>query len=99
MLKALSVYEFSGDNEFPGFREAVLKYTQFEREHVIIEERDLLPRAREALEASDWEEIDAAFGENQDPMFGEKWDSEFSDLLNKLVNRLPAPLGLGDVWK
>jgi len=99
MLKALSAYEFSGDNEFPGFREAVLKYTQFEREHVIIEERDLLPRAREALEASDWKEIDAAFGENQDPMFGEKWDSEFSDLLNKLVNRLPAPLGLGDVWK
>jgi len=99
MLKALSAYEFSGDNEFPGFREAVLKYTRFERDHVLIEERDLLPRAREALEASDWKEIDAAFGENQDPMFGEKWDSEFSDLLNKLINRLPAPLGLGDVWK
>ena len=99
MLKALSAYEFSGDSEFPGFREAVLKYTQFEREHVIIEERDLLPRAREALEASDWKEIDAAFGENQDPMFGEKWNNEFSDLLNKLINRLPAPLGLGDVWK
>jgi len=99
MLKALSAYEFSGDSEFPGFREAVLGYTQFEREHVTIEERDLLPRAREALEASDWKEIDAAFGENQDPMFGEKWDSEFSGLLNKLVNRLPAPLGLGDVWK
>jgi branched-chain amino acid transport system ATP-binding protein len=99
MLKALSAYEFSGDSEFSGFREAVLKYTQFERDHVLIEERDLLPRAREALEASDWEEIDAAFGENQDPMFGKKWDSEFSDLLNKLINRLPAPLGLGDVWK
>jgi branched-chain amino acid transport system ATP-binding protein len=99
MLKALSAYEFSGDSEFPGFREAVLKYTRFEREHVQIEERDLLPRAREALEASDWEEIDAAFGENQDPMFGEKWDNEFSALLNKLINTLPAPLGLGDVWK
>jgi len=99
MLKALSAYEFSGEDELAGFRQAALKYTQFEREHVIIEERDLLPRAREALEASDWKEIDAAFGENQDPMFGEKWDSEFSDLLNKLVNRLPAPLGLGDVWK
>jgi len=99
MLKALSAYQFSGDSEFPGFREAVLKYTQFEREHVQIEERDLLPRAREALEASDWEEIDAAFGENQDPMFGEKWDSDFSALLNKLINTLPAPLGLGDVWK
>jgi hemerythrin-like domain-containing protein len=99
MMKALSAYEFSGDSEFPGFREAVLKYTQLEREHVLIEERDLLPRAREALDASDWEEIDAAFGENQDPMFGEKWDSDFSALLNKLINTLPAPLGLGEVWK
>ena len=99
MLKALSAYEFSGDNEFPRFRETVLRYTHFEREHVLIEERDLLPRAREALEASDWEEIDAAFGENEDPMFGIKWNSEFSDLLNKLINTLPAPLGLGDVWK
>jgi branched-chain amino acid transport system ATP-binding protein len=99
MLKALSAYEFSGESELPGFCESVLKYTQFEREHVLIEERDLLPRAREALEASDWEEIDAAFGENQDPMFGEKWNSDFSALLNKLINRLPAPLGLGDVWK
>ena len=99
MLKALSAYEFSGDSELQGFRAAVLKYTRFEREHVQIEERDLLPRAREALEASDWEEIDAAFGENQDPMFGEKWHSEFSELLNKLINTLPAPLGLGEVWK
>jgi branched-chain amino acid transport system ATP-binding protein len=99
MLKALSAYEFYGDSEFPGFREAVLNYARFEREHVQIEERDLLPRAREALQASDWEEIDAAFSENQDPMFGEKWNSEFSQLLNKLVNSLPAPLGLGEVWK
>jgi branched-chain amino acid transport system ATP-binding protein len=99
ILKALSAYEFSGDVEYPGFREAVLKYTQFEREHVLVEERDVLPRAQQVLEASDWKEIDAAFGENQDPMFGEKWNSEFSELLNKLINTLPAPLGLGDVWK
>jgi branched-chain amino acid transport system ATP-binding protein len=99
ILKALSAYEFSGDVEYPGFREAVLKYTQFEREHVLVEERDVLPRAQQVLEASDWKEIDTAFGENQDPMFGEKWNSEFSELLNKLINTLPAPLGLGDVWK
>ena len=99
ILKALSAYEFSGEVEYPGFREAVLKYIRFEREHVLLEERDLLPRAQEALEASDWEEIDAAFAENQDPMFGAKWDNEFSDLLNKLINTLPAPLGLGEVWK
>ena len=99
MLKALSAYEFIGEAEFPKFRDAVLSYTEFERNHAFLEEKEILPRAKEALEASDWEEIDTAFEENEDPLFGSKWNSEFSELLDHLVNRLPAPLGLGDVWK
>lgn len=99
MLKALSAYEFSGDAEFPHFRETVNRYTEFERNHAQKEEEEVLPRAREVLEAADWEEIDAAFDENEDPIFGSKWNNEFSDLLNKLISRLPAPLGLGDDWK
>ena len=99
MLKALSAYEFMGETEFPPFREAVLRYTGFERNHALQEEREILPRARDALEAEDWEVIDAAFETNQDPLFGEHWNQEFSELLAKLVNRLPAPLGLGEVWK
>ncbi|MDH3389631.1 MAG: hemerythrin domain-containing protein [Gammaproteobacteria bacterium] len=99
MLKALSAYEFSGAAEFPHFRETVLKYTEFERNHAHKEEKELLPRAKEALQPSDWEAIDAAFGENQDPMFGQEWSNEFSVLFDSIVNRLPAPLGLGDDWK
>ena len=99
MLKALSAYEFSGAAELPHFRDTVLKYTAFERNHALLEEKEILPRAREALETSDWEEIDAAFGENRDPMFGQDWSSEFSELFDRLVNRLPAPIGLGEVWK
>jgi len=99
MLKALSAYEFSGDGEYPAFRAAVLTYTRFEREHALTEEREILPRAREALTASDWAEIDAAFGENRDPMFDTNWSNEFSALFQKLVNSLPAPYGLGEVWK
>ena len=99
MLKALSAYEFSGGAEFPHFRDTVLKYTEFERRHAQLEEKEILPRAQEALEAADWEEIDAAFEQNEDPIFGKKWDNEFSDLLDRLINRLPAPLGLGDIWK
>lgn len=99
MLKALSAYEFSGETEYPTFREAVLKYTDFERKHAIKEEKELLPIAMEALEASDWLEIDQAFGENEDPMFGEQWTGEFSTIFKKLVNELPSPLGLGEKWK
>ena len=99
MLKALSSYEFTGESEYPHFRETVLSYTEFERNHAHLEEEKMLPRAREVLEPSDWEEIDAAFEENEDPLFGKKWDNEFSELLNKLINRLPAPLGLGEIWQ
>lgn len=99
MLKALSAYEFLGDAEYHNFREAVRRYTEFEREHALLEEREVLPRAEEALEDEDWAEIDAAFGENEDPMFGTEWKNEFSELFDKLVNTLPAPYGLGKVWK
>ena len=97
--KALSAYEFCGAAEFQGFRDAVFRYVAFEREHANLEERELLPRAQAELEPADWEEIDAAFGENRDPMFGQDWDNEFSKLFEQLVNRLPAPLGLGKDWK
>lgn len=99
MLKALSAYEFSGASEFPLFRDAVLKYTSFERAHALKEEREILPRALEVLHTEDWKEIDAAFSENEDPMFGNQWTNEFSKLFKELVNSLPAPLGLGDAWK
>ncbi len=99
MLKALSAYEFSGAAEYPHFRDTVLRYTEFERRHAQLEEDEILPRAREALQAADWEEIDAAFEQNEDPIFGKKWNNEFSDLLDKLISRMPAPLGLGDDWK
>ena len=99
MLKALSAYEFSGETEYPPFRKAILKYADFERKHAIKEEKELLPIAQKTLEASDWQEIDQAFGENEDPMFGEQWSGEFSTIFKKLVNDLPAPLGLGEKWK
>lgn len=99
MLKALSAWEFSGDPEYLAFRKAVLHYTEFEREHARLEEREILPRAEAALQPEDWQVIDAAFGENEDPMFGDKWKTEFSSLFEKLVNTLPAPYGLGEVWK
>lgn len=54
---------------------------------------------KKSLQASDWEEINAAFEENVDPLFGEQWNNEFSELLDQLIKRLPAPLGLGDDWK
>ena len=99
VYKALSAYEFGGQTEYPHFRDCVRHYVEFERNHAITEEKQLLPRAKQVLEPGDWEAIDAAFGENRDPMFGQDWKNEFSELFDQLVNRLPAPIGLGEVWK
>ena len=99
VFKALSAWEFSGESEYPALRDAVLRYTEFERGHAQLEEREILPRARESLQAGDWQAIDAAFGENRDPMFRADRDNEFSALFGSLINRLPAPIGLGKVWK
>lgn len=98
MLKALSAFEFSGMDEFETFQAAVLRYTAFEREHALKEEREILPRAQQVFDSKDWEVVDAAFGENNDPMFGNVWSAEFSDLFTKIVNELPEPLGLGKAW-
>jgi hemerythrin-like domain-containing protein len=99
MLKALSAYEFSGAEEFANFRDRVLEYCEFERNHAFLEEKEALPLAEKVLQPEDWQKIDAAFGKNKDPMFDSGWDSEFSKLFDSIVNRLPAPLGLGDIWK
>lgn len=99
MLKALSAYEFCGNAEYAHFRDTVLAYCDFERRHAQQEEDEVLELARQVLEPADWKEIDAAFEKNVDPMFGQQWNNEFSELLNHLINRLPAPLGLGEEWK
>ena len=77
----------------------MLEYTQFQRDHADLEEKEILPLAKSALEASDWERIDAAFGENRDPMFTPEWNTEFSNLFDRLITTLPAPVGLGESWK
>lgn len=99
MLKALSAYEFSGQQEYPEFRERVLEYVNFEREHALLEEQKILPLAKQVLDDSDWQAIDSAFSDNKDPMFGDEWSNQFSDLFKKLLNELPEPLGLGESWK
>ena len=99
MLKALSAYQFLGESELDHFRSTVLIYTDFERNHARLEEREVLPLAVDRLRAEDWIEINAAFVENEDPMFTRERDNEFTGLFSRLVNQLPAPLGLSEVWK
>lgn len=95
LLKTLSAYEFLGEPGFPEFREAVMQYVNFERDHAHAEEKDVLPLAQKHLTEKDWQRIDAAFGDHQDPLFGDRPQGEFRALFTALSNAIPAPYGLG----
>jgi hemerythrin-like domain-containing protein len=77
------------------FDQAAKSYIAFQWEHIRLEETEILPVARDALSAADWEAIDAAFSENDDPIFGANPQAAFNGLFRKIVATAPAPWGLG----
>lgn len=99
LRRSLSIYEFSGAPAFADFRDSVNAYVEFERDHAMKEERELLPLARTHLTAEDWEAIDKAFLDNEDPLFGDKPRKEYRQLLRRITNTIPAPYGLGPEWE
>lgn len=90
----LDLYE-SDPAAFPGFLEAARAYIEFERRHMVREERELLPLARRALRADDWRAIEAAFARNEDPLFGDKRRTQFETLFRHILELAPEPMGFG----
>lgn len=72
LQEALSGYESNGEINYQNFRDAADNYIRFERLHVLKEEEELLPLAREFLTSEDWEHIDSVFSDHDDPLFGDK---------------------------
>jgi branched-chain amino acid transport system ATP-binding protein len=78
-----------------GFTAAVEEYVEFYWRHMRLEEDVILPLAERTLTGADWEPIDAAFRANEDPLFGDRARGEFRQLLQLIVSRAPAPVGVG----
>lgn len=88
--------DYQRDSEkFAAFAEAVSNYAGYQWAHMNKEEDVILPLAEKALLPSDWAEIDAAFSSNADPMVGVSTQREFRELFRRVVNLMPAPMGLG----
>ena len=77
------------------FAAALKAYTAGQKEHIRVEETELLPLARTALTPDDWREIDSAFLANDDPLFGSQARAEYRTLFHRLVNLAPDSIGLG----
>ena len=95
LKRAVADLAASGADALPALVAAADAYIAFERDHVRVEETELMPLAEKHLLARDWEFIEAAFAENQDPLFGDDRKREFARLFTKIVTMAPAPHGVG----
>ncbi len=79
------------------FAQAVEAYAEFHWKHMRKEEEELLPIAKRALTAGDWNAIDRAFAANRDPV-ADMEHRDYEKLFTRIANLAPAPVGLGERW-
>ncbi len=89
-------WELLGPSRRQAFEEAFRKYIDFYLDHMRLEEEVILPEAEKMLTPHEWAEIDAAFEKNADPLTGKyPPTAEYEKLFSLIVQRAPAPIGLG----
>ncbi|MBT0961260.1 hemerythrin domain-containing protein [Denitromonas iodatirespirans] len=91
----LDAYEAGESGGLAAFGEAVDTFADAMWQHMALEEKVLLPLARQHLTDADWVEIGQAFGDNGDPRFSADAENEFSTLFSRIVTIAPPPIGVG----
>lgn len=92
---ALLAFEMLGDSRRAAFEDAMARYIRHYREHMALEEEQVLPLAAEVLDDTDWQQLDTAFTAHRDPLLGHAPDREYERLFHHIVQIAPAPIGLG----
>jgi hemerythrin-like domain-containing protein len=92
---ALLAYEMMGESRRAHFERIAQQYVDFYLAHMAVEEHEILPLAERMLTEEDWIELDEAFARNRDPLTGHTPDDEYRGLFTRVVNAVPAPIGLG----
>lgn len=95
LRRALAAYH-ADPTACDALAEAAQTFAQFQYQHLLREEREVLPLTRKMLTDEDWAEIDAAFANNEDPLFGDEPKARFRDLYAHIVSLAPPPFGLGE---
>jgi len=91
----LLAFEMLGEPRRLAFERAAQNYVDFYLRHMTLEETLVLPLAERVLTEQDWLTLDAAFQANRDPLAGHEPEAEYRALFTRIVNALPAPIGLG----
>lgn len=92
---ALARIRREGAGSAADFQAVLADYVRFERDHIGLEEREVLPLARKHLTEADWREVNAAFGANKDPLFGNARQLRFEVLFSTIEMMAPPPFGRG----
>jgi hemerythrin-like domain-containing protein len=92
---ALLAFEMLGETRRLAFEQAAQRYVDFYLAHMRLEETEILPLAERVLSEADWVELDAAFAANRDPFTGHTPEAPYEALFSRIVNLVPAPIGLG----
>ena len=92
----LLAYEMLGESRRDAFEQAARQYVEHYLAHMSVEEDVVLPLAQRLLSPEEWREIDEAFEANRDPLAGHEPDAEYRPLFQRILNRAPAPIGLGE---
>jgi hemerythrin-like domain-containing protein len=88
-------FEMMGEARRTSFEQAAESYVNFYLAHMAMEEKDVLPLAERVLTEQDWTELDEAFSANLDPLTGHEPEAGYRELYTRIVNLVPAPIGLG----
>lgn len=91
--KTLHAYRIGGAPGFAAFRAACEAYQDLEATHILKEEREIIPLAKQTLTADDWAEINSAFTDHNDPLFGKDHSAQFQKLLAAIAQLAPLPHG------
>ncbi len=95
---ALAHYVAGAPDGFEGFAQAFANFAEFYRNHMLLEEREILPLVKKHFTAEDWAAADAGFADSPDPLGGVRGadtHEDFQRIFSKLVAAAPAPIGLG----
>ena len=93
---ALLAWEMMGESRRAAFEQILARYIDFYLAHMALEEKEIMPLAQKVLTEQDWADIDEAFMANRDPMTGHTPDAEYQALFTRIVNVVPAPIGLAE---
>jgi hemerythrin-like domain-containing protein len=95
LQQKLTRAEMGGAAELPVFLQAASEFIVRYREHLRIEEVELMPIARRVLPRSEWALIEQQFRQRPDPLQADAGALDAPALLRRITALAPAPLGYG----